>query len=117
MTPAGPSNVQRRLRGLVQAMDCLCGTAEGGCATTTKRVQAALKEIWEWDSPGLWGPPVPLAEDVAVSTAAAVGEEELRATKAELATLAAASEGALVQMEGLLANKVRDYSDQNPRSS
>ena len=56
MTAAGlPANVQRRLWGLVPATERLCGTAEWGCAATTKRVQAALNEIWEWDPPGLWG--------------------------------------------------------------
>ena len=102
MAAAGlPANVQRRLRGLIQATDRLCGTAEGGCAATTKRVQAALNEIWEWDPPGLWGPPVPMAEDGPADAAADAGEEELKATKAELATLAAAAEEALVQMNGL----------------
>ena len=38
MVGAGlPANVQRRLRGLIQATDRLCGVDKGGCAATTKR--------------------------------------------------------------------------------
>ena len=57
MTSAGlPLNVKLRLQGLIQATDRLCSTTKRGCAATTKRVQAALNEIWEWDPPGPLGP-------------------------------------------------------------
>ena len=116
MTAAGlPLNVQRRLRGLIKATDRLCGTAKGGCAATTKRVQAALNEIWEWEPPGFWGPPVPLAEDTAVAATAAE-TEKLGATEAELATLAAAAEEALKQMDGLAA-KVGELEEQSQELS